>query len=422
MSRACAHAGAVYTVSMADSTKADPTDAHAGLVKVASERATHLRRDIHAHPELMFEEVRTAGVVAKELESLGIAHKSGLAKGTGVLGFLPATTAAPEDAKTVGLRADMDALPIEEETGVEYASTTKGVMHACGHDGHTAGLMGVAHVLAKTEERKNNVLFVFQPAEEGGGGARYLCEEGAMDGSVIGRPVDVMFGAHGFPDLEVGRVSVRDGVMFASTDEFVLTVSGKGGHAAYPHLSIDPVVVAAHISTALQTVVARRVAPADSAVSTVGSIHAGTTFNVIPDSCEMKGTLRALTLETRKFLEEEFRLIVNNTAATFGASAAIEWIPGYPATVNDPEPSARFREVASETIGGALVEEKPTPTMGGEDFSYYGERVPSCFFLVGLRPQGWHTSPGLHTPRFDFNDEALPVSIGVMSRLALGDV
>ncbi|MEM1423905.1 MAG: amidohydrolase [Planctomycetota bacterium] len=404
---------------MADSTKADPTSSLAGLVEEAADRATHLRRDIHAHPELMFEEVRTAGVVADELDALGIAHKTGLAKGTGVIGFLPATARAPEDAKTVALRADMDALPITEETGVAYASTNTGVMHACGHDGHTAGLMGVARVLSQSAERPNNVMFFFQPAEEGGGGARYLCEEGAMDGSIIGRPVDVVYGAHGFPDLELGRVSVRDGVMFASTDEFVLTVEGKGGHAAYPHLSVDPVVVAAHIVTALQTVVSRRVSPADSAVITVASVHAGTTYNVIPDACEMKGTIRAITTETRRYLEEEFRLIVNNVAAAMGASASIEWIPGYPATVNDEAPGAVFREVARGAIGEELVEEKPMPTMGGEDFSYYGAHAPACFFLVGLRPKGWHTSPGLHTPRFDFNDEALPVSIGLMSRLAL---
>ncbi|GAB4546616.1 MAG: M20 aminoacylase family protein [Phycisphaerales bacterium] len=404
---------------MADSTQADPTGRLEGLVREASERATLLRHDIHQHPELMFEEVRTAGVVSRELESLGIAHKSGLAKGTGVLGFLPATTGPVEDAKTIALRADMDALPIEEETGAPYASTTPGVMHACGHDGHTAGLLGVAHVLAKTPERPHNVLLVFQPAEEGGGGADHLCREGALDGSLIGRPVDVIYGAHGFPDLEVGRVSVRDDVMFASTDEFTLRIRGKGGHAAYPHQSIDPVVVGAHVITALQTVVSRRVGPVDSAVITVGSVHAGTTFNVIPDTCTMQGTLRALNTETRRFLEEEFRLIVNNTAAAFGASAEIEWIPGYPATVNEAEPTERFRRIARSAIGEELVMEKPTPTMGGEDFSYYGQRVPACFFLVGLRPKGWHTSPGLHTPRFDFNDEALPVSIGVMSGLAL---
>ncbi len=369
----------------------------------------------------MFEEFRTSGVVAQELDSLGIAHSAGLARGTGVLGFLPATTKAPEDAKTIALRADMDALPITEETGASYTSTTPGVMHACGHDGHTAGLLGAARVLSKSE-RQHNVLLIFQPAEEGGGGANILCEEGALDGSIIGRPVDQVYGAHGFPDLEVGRVSTRDGVMFASTDEFSLRIKGKGGHAAYPHHGVDPVVVGAHLITALQTIISRRIAPVESGVITIGAVHAGTTFNVIPDTCTMQGTIRALNTETRRFLEEEFRLIVNNTCAAFGASAEIDWNNGYPATVNDAEPTERFRQVARRAIGEELVMEKPTPTMGGEDFSYYALRVPACFFLVGLRPKDWHTSPGLHTPRFDFNDEALPVAIEVLSRLALEDL
>ncbi len=406
---------------MADTATSEPMHALEARLQHEAEHAQRVRHDIHAHPEVMFEEERTMGVVCRELEEAGVEFVSGLARGTGVLGFLPATTKAPEEALTIGLRADMDALPITEENELAYASTKPGTMHACGHDGHTASLTGTARLLARAERRPNNVLFCFQPAEEGGGGANLLCKEGAMDGSLIGTPVDRMYGAHGYPELEVGKVATRDGVIFASTDEFRLTLTGKGGHAAYPHTTIDPIVMGAHLVAALQTVTSRRVAPTDPSVITVGSFHAGSTFNVIPDSAHLMGTIRALDTKTRAFLEEEFRLIVNNTAATFGGSAQIEWIPGYPATVNDPELTARFRRVAQTVMDAGLIVEKSTPTMGGEDFSYYGEHVPASFFLVGLRPEGWHSYPGLHTPRFDYNDDALAVTMRLFAALALDE-
>lgn len=404
---------------MADAATSEPARDIEPRLEAEAQHAAAVRHDIHAHPEVMFEEERTMGVVCRELEEAGVAYTSGHARGTGVLGFLPATTKAPEDALTVGLRADMDALPIAEETGLPYASTKPGTMHACGHDGHTASLVGTARLLAQAERRPNNVLFCFQPAEEGGGGANLLCQEGALDGSLIGRPVDRMYGAHGYPELEIGKVATRDGVIFASTDEFRLTLTGTGGHAAYPHNTTDPVVMGAHLVAAMQSVVSRRVSPTDPAVITFGSFRAGSTFNVIPDSAELLGTIRALDPKTRAFLEEEFRLIVNNTAATFGGSARIEWIPGYPATLNDPELTARFRRVAATVMDAGLVVEKTAPTMGGEDFSYYGERVPASFFLVGLRPEGWHSYPGLHTPRFDYNDDALAITMRLFAALAL---
>ncbi len=369
----------------------------------------------------MFEERRTSRVVQDELTKLGVNFKAGLAKGTGVVAWLPATEMAPERAKTVGLRADMDALPIFEETGKPYASTHEGVMHACGHDGHTASLLGAARLLSKVP-RRNNVIMCFQPAEEGGGGAQHMRREGAIDGSLIGRPVDVMYGIHGWPELELGKVATKDGAMMASTDEFTLRITGHGGHAAYPHLCVDPVVVASHTVLALQTIVSRRTDPVDSAVITIGAVKAGTTFNVIPDFAELKGTIRALKDSTRRSLEEEFRLVVNNTAAAHGCSAQVEWDPGYPPTSNDVWATDRLRRVVRERMGEQVLVEKPTPTMGAEDFSYFAERVPASFFLVGLRPRDWHTYPGLHTPRFDFNDNALRVGIEMFARLSLEPV
>lgn len=395
-----------------------PTAAHGSVREAARAvvpHATTIRHDLHRHPELMFEERRTAGVVARELAALGIEHISGLAGGTGVLGFLPATASG---AKTVALRADMDALPIAEATGKAYASQTQGVMHACGHDGHTAMLLGAARALRSLPERRNNVVFIFQPAEEGGAGGEKMCAEGALDGSRLGAPVDVIYGLHGWPDQEIGTVSTRVGPLLAATDEFDATIRGKGGHAAYPHRCIDPVVVAAHVVTALQTIASRRFDPTDSVVVTVGSIHGGTTYNVIPDGAVLQGTVRTLNEESRGVAEHEVRRIITEVSAALGAEASIEWHAGYPCTRNDEGATRRFQRIASAAFGEDRVIEKPTPSMGGEDFSYYGQRVPACFFLLGLRPRGQAAYPGLHTPRFDFNDEAIPMGIEAFVRLA----
>ncbi|HBS29798.1 MAG TPA: amidohydrolase [Phycisphaerales bacterium] len=376
-----------------------------------------LRHDLHRHPELMFQEKRTSECVRRELEELGIEHVSGLAGGTGVLGVIPATS-DPGSAPTIALRADMDALPIHEATGAPYASQTPGVMHACGHDGHTAILIGAARVLSRLSERPNNVMLVFQPAEEGGFGGEKMCAEGALSGKVCGRPVDEIYGLHGWPMNELGTVSTRVGPLLAATDEFVLTVTGKGGHAAAPHHAVDPVLASAHIITALQSIVARRVNPMDSVVVTVAAIHAGEANNVIPDSVEMRGTIRALRHETRSLAEREFRRIVTGVASSFGCEAEIQWLAGYPVTVNHEAPVERFRAIARRAIGEARVIDEPFPTMGGEDFAYYGQHVPACFFLLGLKPKGASSYPLVHTPRFDFNDDALPLGVELMARLA----
>ena len=380
--------------------------------------ATAIRHDLHAHPELGYEEHRTAGVIREKLDEIDVQHVDNLAGGTGTLAHLPATT-NPEGAPTIALRADMDALPITEETGKPYTSTVDGVMHACGHDGHVATLLGTANVLAATPNRPNNVLFIFQPAEEGGAGADRLCREGALNGSLIGRPVDQIYGLHGWPELPTGQLETRVGPLLAATDEFIVTVRGKGGHAAYPHRCVDPVVVSSQIVAALQTIASRRVAPYDSVVVTVGAIHAGSTFNVIPDSAEIKGTIRTLTDATRKLAEEEFRHITCTIAEAFGATAEIDWHTGYPATHNHETPTRRFTSIARGVLGEENVIERNHASMGGEDFSFYALHVPACFFFLGIRPDGYHTYPGLHTPRFDFYDGAMPIGIDIFRRLSL---
>lgn len=381
---------------------------------------TALRRDLHAHPELCFEERRTSAVVQRELSALGIAHRAGLAKGTGVLGFLPATT-DPARAPTIALRADMDALPIQETSGRAHASTTAGVMHACGHDGHTAILLGAASALSRVAHRPNNVILLFQPAEEGGGGAELLCREGALSGAILGgRPVDQVYGLHGWPELPLGSVATRAGPLLASTDDFVVTIRAKGGHAAYPHLCIDPIVISAQIITALQTIASRRVAPADSVVVSVASLHAGgPANNIIADHACFVGTIRALRASTRALAEEEFKRIVLHTASAHGASAEIQWHQGYPVTENNAAATERFRRVARAVLPPERIIDRDHATMGGEDFSYYGHHAKACFFFLGLRPHGAASMPGLHTAEFDFNDDALPLGIELMSRLAL---
>ena len=399
-------------------TATDPVKASVGA---ALKHVVNVRHELHQIPEVMFEEQRTSALVQRELKALGVEHRAGLAGGTGVLGFIPAkgSGASAPSAKTVALRADMDALPILEATGLPYASKTPGAMHACGHDGHTAILLGAARVLSGLPERRNNVLLVFQPAEEGGAGGEKMCIDGALNGTVLGRPADIIYGLHGWPDLPVGQVATRDGPLLAATDEFDVVIRGRGGHAAYPHMSIDPVVVASQVVLALQSIASRRVSPLDSVVVTVAGLNAGgAAHNVIPDEARLRGTIRTLRDDTRSMAEAEFRRIVTGVAASLGAVAEITWHIGYPVTRNEPGATERFRRIAREAIGAERVLERDQPSMGGEDFSFYGRHVPACFFFLGLRPDGAATYPGLHTPTFDFNDDALPTALELMCRLA----
>ncbi|MDI9636618.1 amidohydrolase [Kamptonema cortianum] len=383
------------------------------------EYLTKLRRDIHQQPELMYEEVETSARVVKELESIGVQFRAGLAGGTGVLGYIPATG---DRKATVALRADMDALPIHEETGLPYSSQTPGKMHACGHDGHTAILVGVARALSKLQNRDNDVLLVFQPAEEGGAGGRRMCEDGVLDGSVIGTPADVIYGLHGWPENQQGKFFWKVGPMMAATDQFTVKIHGKGGHAAAPHSTRDPIVAISQIVTALQTIASRNTNPLDSIVVTVGALNGGSAFNVIPESMTLMGTMRTLLPETRVAGKNRFYEIVEGIASSMGCEAEIKWNEGYPVTANDEEATKRFIHLAEQKFGSHRVEELHAPVMGGEDFSFYGAHVPASFYFVGLQREGDSNPALVHTPQFDFNDAVIPDCVEMMCTLALEPV
>ena len=387
------------------------------VIRADLDTIVEIRHDLHAHPELGYAERRTSGVVRRELEKIGVKHVEGLAGGTGVLAYLPATANA-DSAPTIALRADMDALPITENTGKPYTSQNTGVMHACGHDGHTSIMIGAARALSQSE-RPNNLLLLFQPAEEGGAGGKKMCEEGVLNGTVLGKPVDRIFGLHGYPMFHVGQIGTRKGALLASADGFEITIRGKGGHAAMPHFGIDPIVVASHIVVALQTIASRNVSPLDSIVVTIGKIDAGTAHNIIPDEARFIGTLRALHKSTRELGHTRITQIATEIAKAFGAEVQMEWLHGYPVTWNDAEATDDFRKAVAPAFGEALVPHEVDPVMGAEDFSFYGERVPACFYWLGLLPDGIDRYPNLHSPEFDFNDDALPVGIKAMCSLAL---
>lgn len=400
------------------------SDQTTSLIRAALPDLIAIRHDLHAHPELGYQEKRTSGVVVRELSRLGVAHKAGLAGGTGVVAHIPATTGATDG--TIALRADMDALPIVERTGKPYASTTPGTMHACGHDGHTANLLGVARVLTQLGHRPRPVTLIFQPAEEGGAGGKKMCEEGVLLGSKgggLGPRVESIYGLHGWPQLPVGVVATRPGPLLAATDNFVVVVKGTQAHAAYPQLSRDPIVAAAHVVTALQTIASRAVGPLDSVVVTVGAIQGGTARNIIPESVKLVGTVRTLEAGVRATAKERFFAIVQHTARAHGCEGQIQWEEGYPVTSNDRGATERFFSIARAAFGDAAVAIVGNPTMGGEDFSYYGQQVPACFFVLGLCPpermpdQGGAGYPSLHQPEFDFNDEALEMGIRTMIEL-----
>jgi len=391
------------------------------LIAAELPELVRIRHDLHRHPELGYQETRTSGVIARELTRMGIKHVTGLARGTGVVAHIPATTSKGGADRAIALRADIDALPIMEQTGLEYASVHPGVMHACGHDGHTANLLGVAGVLRNIAHRPRPVTLVFQPAEEGGGGGLAMCKDGVLEGKVIGPPVEAIFGLHGWPLLPVGVVASRPGPLLAATDNFTVMIKGTQAHAAYPHFGADPIVAASQCVTALQTIASRNVSPLDSIVVTVAVISGGTARNIIPQSVRFVGTMRTLTPGVRVLGKRRFYEIVESTARAMGCEAQIEWEEGYPVTNNDPGATRRFFEVAERTLGTARVQAVDAPSMGGEDFSYYGQRVPACFFVLGVCPKDRTSYPTLHQPEFDFNDDALPTGIEVMCGLALDE-
>jgi hippurate hydrolase len=362
----------------------------------------HLRRDIHRHPELAFEEHRTAALVADKLEGWGYAVERGIG-GTGVVG----TLVRGLGKKRLGIRADMDALPIDEATGAEWASTNAGVMHACGHDGHTAMLLAAARHLAEHGAFDGTLHLIFQPAEEGGGGALRMMEGGLFERF----PCDAVFAMHNMPGVEQGRLVLRDGAAMASSDYATITLTGIGGHGAMPQLAADPIVAAASLVMALQTIVSRNIDPLHAAVVTVGALHAGKANNVIPATAMLELSVRALDREVRATLERRIKALVAAQAESFGVTAQIDWKPGYAVLVNTPAETAFAREVAVELVGADKVTLQGPPLTGSEDFAFMLERVPGSYVLIG-NGIGENSGEGgcmVHNPGYDFNDRNIGV-------------
>jgi hippurate hydrolase len=368
---------------------------------------TAWRRDFHAHPELGFKEERTSAIVAEKLRAFGFDEvHTGIAK-TGVVGVLR----AGNGKDTIGLRADMDALPIEETTGKDYASTNAGCMHACGHDGHTTMLLGAARYLAETRNFDGTAYFIFQPAEEGEGGGRVMVEEGLFERF----PMRHVYGMHNWPGRPVGSFAMREGPIMAATDQFVITVKGKGGHAAAPHLCLDPLIVASQIALAMQTIISRNADPVEQGVVSVTQIHGGDTLNVIPETAMLAGTARSFTPETRTLLEERIRDIPGHIAKAHKIAAEVDFRRGYPPTVNSGAETDLAGDVAAEIAGDDKVERNTPPVMGGEDFAYMLEEKPGSYIFIGNG--GDETTPMLHNPNYDFNDETLPHGASYWARL-----
>jgi amidohydrolase len=365
-----------------------------------------LRHDLHSHPELSGEEERTARVVSEWLTRAGIPHRTGVGGGHGIVGTIEGG-AGP--GKTFALRGDMDALPITEENEVAYRSQNAGVMHACGHDGHTANLMGAALVLKRVKDKlPGRVQLLFQPAEETVNGAESMIRGGALEG------VDAILMLHGWPDLGVGQIGVRTGPVMASADIFTVTLHGKGGHGAYPHRTIDPLVAGAEVVAALQTVVAREVSPTAPAVVSVTNFHAGTgAYNVIPEKAELKGTVRTLDRELRDSMAERVERVVKGVCQALRCEYTFEYGYGTPVTVNDPAIADLVRAVGRDVLGPENVIELPEPTMGAEDFAYYLEHVPGAMFRLGVNCP-YH----LHTPKYDFGDGPLAPGVLMMVEAA----
>jgi amidohydrolase len=369
---------------------------------------TAWRRDLHAHPELGNEEHRTSALVAERLESWGIEVARGLG-GTGIVGTLAGRRPG---RKAIGLRADMDALSLTEANGFAHTSRHAGRMHACGHDGHTTMLLGAARLLSESRDFAGTVRFIFQPAEEGRGGALQMIRDGLFERF----PVDAVFGLHNWPQLPAGTFAMRVGPMMAATDRFTITVTGHGTHAAMPHLGIDPVVVAAHIITAAQSLVSRSTEPVDAAVVSVTMLNAGSAENIIPDEARLTGTVRTLRPETRDRVEAQLERLVTSVAAAFGAAATINYDRGYPVTANSAAETELAAEVAVALVGPDKVFRSFDPAMAAEDFGYMLQERPGCYLWIGQG--GAAEGRSLHNPRYDFNDELLPLGAGFWTELA----
>jgi amidohydrolase len=367
-----------------------------------------IRRTIHSHPELGFEEVETSRLIAQWLEKFGLQVHRGLAK-TGVVGLLEGVG----PGKTVAIRADMDALPLEEANPVPYASKIKGKMHACGHDAHVAILLGVARFFSSRRDLlKGKIKWIFQPAEEGGGGGRVMAEEGVLENP----KVDAIFGAHVYPLLDVGQVGTYEREGLAATDRFVIRIIGKGGHGAYPHLGRDPILAAAHLITQIHSVVSRNLNPLDSGVISVGRISGGTAFNIIPDQVEIGGTMRSLNPQVRDAMRTRMEEISQGVARSFGVDCQFDFRDGYPALVNDPEMARLIASACARGIGKENVLPLK-PSMGGEDFSYYLQRVPGAFFRLGARNEPRGIIHPFHSSLFDIDEDVLPFGVEMFVRI-----
>ena len=377
-------------------------------VAAMQEEIAAWRREIHADPELLYDVHRTAASVAEKLRAFGCDEVvTGMGR-TGVVGLIRGNAAPMEGKRVIGLRADMDALPITEATGAPYASKNPGKMHACGHDGHTAMLLGAAKYLAETRNFAGTAAVIFQPAEEGGGGAKAMIQDGLMDRFGI----EEVYGMHNFPGLPVGHFAIRPGPVMAATDAITIDIEGVGGHAARPQFTIDPIMVGAQIITQVQSIVARNVDPVDSAVISLCVFQAGTAENIIPQTARLRGTARSFRPEVRDLLERRLREMVEDIAQAHGANATLTYRRGYPVTLNAEAQTAFAAAVAESVAGEGRVDTDMAPVMGAEDFSYMLEARPGAFIFVGNGD-----SAGLHHPAYDFNDEAIPFGSSYWVRL-----
>jgi amidohydrolase len=378
------------------------------------------RRELHQHPEIGYQEHETAKRIQRELAAIGVQHVGGLAGGTGTIAHIPG---GKPGAKAIGLRADIDALPMHEHGERAWKSRVEGCAHACGHDGHTAIVLGAARVLqtlSKEHPLPNPVTLLFQPAEEGGNGADRMVKEGCLDGRVLGPAIEQMYGLHGWPSFPLGVVASRTGPMLAAADAFEITVHGAGGHAAWPHLAKDPILTACAIVEALQSIVSRDVAPLDAAVVTVAAMHAGEAFNVIPDTALLRGTTRSFRQPVQEMLHRRIRECAEHTARARGLRADVRFFANTPVTINEPQAVKRFERVAIATFGADRVRDFGDPVMGAEDFSFYGASARTCFFALGLDDPTLRCPP-LHDPHFDFHDRAIATGVEAMVHLALAE-
>ncbi|MBY0587149.1 amidohydrolase [bacterium] len=365
------------------------------------------RQTLHSHPEVAFEEKFTSDFVADRLTEAGIAVDRGWA-GTGLVGTLSAGTGT----RVIGLRADMDALPIQEMTGLDYQSTIPGRMHACGHDGHMAMLLAAAHYLAKTRSFDGTINFIFQPAEENEGGGRVMVEEGLFDRF----PCEQVFGLHNWPGMPIGSFGVRPGPIMAAFDIFEIVIQGRGSHAAKPHLSIDPIVIAGQLISALQLIVSRQVNPMDQAVLSITQIRAGDTWNVIPDKAILRGTVRTFCPAVQDLMEDRLTRSANDLVASLGGTATVRYERRYPATVNEPTSTEQAARAAQDVVGASNVDRDPEPSMGAEDFAFMLQKRPGCYIWAGNGSE--EGGRLLHNPRYDFNDDLIPIGAAYWVRLA----